>query len=48
MGDQLGLTGNADGASFEIVAFGKTYRATRAERSVYDPKGLRLKGDTTS
>ncbi|HEY8128502.1 MAG TPA: FAD-dependent oxidoreductase [Hyphomicrobium sp.] len=38
----------ADGASFEIVAFGKTYRATRAERSVYDPKGLRLKGDTTS
>ncbi|MGQ0457785.1 MAG: GcvT family protein [Hyphomicrobium sp.] len=35
----------ASDANFEIVAYGKTYPATRTGRSVYDPRGLRLKGE---
>jgi 4-methylaminobutanoate oxidase (formaldehyde-forming) len=38
----------ATNAKLEIVAFGKTYRAERAGRSVYDPTGARLKGETTT
>jgi 4-methylaminobutanoate oxidase (formaldehyde-forming) len=30
-------------AAFEIIAFGKSYRAVRAPRSVYDPSGARLR-----
>ena len=35
-------------AVFEVVAYGKRYKAARAPRSVYDPKGLRLKGEPLS
>lgn len=35
-------------ASFEIVAYGKAYRARRAGRCVYDPKGVRLKGEVST
>lgn len=38
----------AASARFEIVAYGKSYPAVRAPRSVYDPKGLRLKGETST
>jgi 4-methylaminobutanoate oxidase (formaldehyde-forming) len=40
--------GVAESARFEIVAYGKSYPASRAPRSVYDPKGLRLRGEIIS
>jgi 4-methylaminobutanoate oxidase (formaldehyde-forming) len=38
----------AKDASFEIVAYGKSYKAARAARSVYDPTNARLKGEATT